>query len=340
MRSIARLFASCLLCLSLPLAAETLSNLYQVREVVSSQQPGERDAALSRALDTLVLRLTGDPAALQNPAVVELRKSPQQLISQYAYQSGPPQVLQVDFDPLSSEQHLRQAGLPLWGANRPAILAWWLHNGSDGSSLVGDAQAGAPLLRVAAQQRGLPLRLPLADLDEQLLVSPENLSANPPAALLQASTRYGADALLTVQAREADGQWQAQWQLWLGDSREQGTAQGVDQAALADTVLLAVSQRLAPRFVSRPGAAQGLQLEVQGANLARYAELQRLLEPFAARLQWAKGDRLGFRLNASPEQLRAQLALARLQEGSVAADPAAPVAATPTAGGVPLQFHW
>ena len=340
MRSIARLFASCLLCLSLPLAAETLSNLYQVREVVSSQQPGERDAALSRALDTLVLRLTGDPAALLHPAVAELRKSPQQLISQYAYQSGPPQVLQVDFDPLSSEQHLRQAGLPLWGANRPAILAWWLHNGSDGSSLVGDAQAGAPLLRAAAQQRGLPLRLPLADLDEQLLVSPENLSANPPAALLQASTRYGADALLTVQAREADGQWQAQWQLWLGDSREQGTAQGVDQAALADAVLLAVSQRLAPRFVSRPGAAQGLQLEVQGANLARYAELQRLLEPFAARLQWAKGDRLAFRLNASPEQLRAQLALGRLQEASVAVDSAVPATAAPAEGGAVLQFHW
>ena len=52
MRPIARLFVSCLLLLSLPLSAETLSGLYQVREVVSSQQPTEREAALSRALDT------------------------------------------------------------------------------------------------------------------------------------------------------------------------------------------------------------------------------------------------------------------------------------------------
>lgn len=339
MRSITRLLVSCLFVFSLPLSAQTLSTLYQVREAVSSQQPAERDAALSRALDTLVVRLTGDPAALQNPAVVELRKNPQQLISQYSYQNGPPQVLQVDFDPLSSERSLRQAGLSLWGANRPAILAWWLNETSDGSTLVGDAQSGAPLLRDAAQHRGLPLLLPLADLDEQLLATAENLSANQPTALQDASARYGADALLTVQAREADGQWQAQWRLWLGDSREQGTAQGADQAVLADAVWLAVSQRLAPRFVSRPGMAQGLQLEVQGANLARYAELQRLLEPFAARLQWAQGDRLSFRLNASPEQLRAQLALGRLQEGSVAADTAAPVAAV-TPGAAPLQFHW
>lgn len=339
MRSITRLLVSCLFVFSLPLSAQTLSALYQVREAVSSQQPAERDAALSRALDTLVVRLTGDPAALQNPAVVELRKNPQQLISQYSYQNGPPQVLQVDFDPLSSERSLRQAGLSLWGANRPAILAWWLNEASDGSNLVGDAQSGATLLRDAAQHRGLPLLLPLADLDEQLLATAENLSANQPTALQDASARYGADALLTVQAREADGQWQAQWRLWLGDSREQGTAQGADQAVLADAVWLAVSQRLAPRFVSRPGMTQGLQLEVQGANLARYAELQRLLEPFAARLQWAQGDRLSFRLNASPEQLRAQLALGRLQEGSVAADTAAPVAAV-TPGAAPLQFHW
>ncbi len=339
MRAITRLFVSCLFLFSLPLSAQTLNTLYQVREPVSSQQPTERDAALSRALDTLVVRLTGDPAALQNPAVVELRKSPQQLISQYSYQNGPPQVLQVDFDPLSSERSLRQAGLSLWGANRPAILAWWLNETSDGSTLVGDAQSGAALLRDAAQHRGLPLLLPLADLDEQLLATAENLSANQPAALQDASARYGADALLTVQAREADGQWQAQWRLWLGDTREQGTAQGADQVALADAVWLAVSQRLAPRFVSRPGAAQGLQLEVQGANLARYAELQRLLEPFAARLQWAQGNRLSFRLNASPEQLRAQLALGRLQEGSVAVDPVAPAAAV-TPGAATLQFHW
>ena len=339
MRVIARLLVSSLLLFCLPLSAQTLTGLYQVREAVTSQQPEERNAALGRALDTLVLRLTGDAAALQHPAVLEMRKNPQQLVSQYSLQGGSPEVLLVDFDAQSVERSLRQAGLPLWGANRPAILAWWLNDGSDGSTLVGDAQPAAAPLRAAAQQRGLPLRLPLADLDEQLLATGENLAASQPAALQSASARYGADALLTVQAREAAGQWQAEWRLWLGEGREQGTAQGADQAALADAVLLAVSQRLAPRFVTRPGAAQGLQLEVQGATLARYAELQRLLEPFAARLQWAQGDRLGFRLNASPEQLRAQLALGRLQEG-VAAGPVAPVSTAATAGPAALQFHW
>ncbi|MBX9755067.1 MAG: DUF2066 domain-containing protein [Pseudomonadaceae bacterium] len=341
MRVIARLLVISLSLLCLPLAAQTVSGLYQVREVVASQQPDERNAALNRALDTLVLRLTGDPQALQNPGLTALRADPQQLISRYAYEAGPPQVLLVEFDPISTERSLRQVGLALWGANRPVILAWWLNSSSDGSALVGDAQPAAAVLRNAASLRGLPLNLPLADLDEQLLATPENLSANQPGALQPASARYGADALLAVQANEAGGQWQAQWRLWLGDTREQGSAQGADQQALANAVLLAVNQRLAPRFVSTPGAAQALQVQVQGANLQRYAQLQGLLAPFGARLQRATGEQLLYSVNASPEQLRAQLALARLQEGpapAAAADPAlaVPVMANPAV----LQFHW
>lgn len=344
MRSSLFLFVLSLSLLAVPTSAQTLDDLYQVREPVADQLPQTRTAALNRALDTLVLRLTGDPEALKSPALSALRQDPQQLIQQFGYEDN---VLLVDFDPISTDRTLRQAGLTLWSANRPAILAWWLNETDEGAQLVGDGpEVDASTLRAAAQHRGLPLRLPLADLNEQLVATPEVLTASQPDALQPASERYAADALLAVHARQTEGQWQAQWRLWLGDSREQGTAQGADAAALADAVWLAVSQRLAPRFVAAPGAAQGLTLDVQGTNLARYAELQQLLAPFAAHLQSAQGDRLIYRVNASPEALRAQLALARLQElGPEEAQ-------TPTDGPAPvagahvlpredvLRFHW
>ncbi|NQD95589.1 DUF2066 domain-containing protein [Pseudomonas sp. CrR25] len=348
MRLIARLFVLYLPLFSLPSLAATVSDLYQVREPVASQQPAEREAALGRALETLVLRLTGSREAVQNPALADLRKDPQQIVSQYGYEAD---NLLVDFDPLSTDRTLRQAGLSLWGASRPAILAWWLSEGSGGSTLVGDGQDSATALRRAAQHRGLPLRLPLADLDEQLVATPENLGASDPAALRTASERYAADALLAVQAREADGEWRAEWRLWLGEAREQGQAQGADPTALADAVLLAVSERLAPRFVAAPGAASSLTLEVQGADLARYAALQQILEPFGAQLHKVEGDRLIYRVNASVEQLRAQLALARLQEVPTAAAPidaSQPPGEQPTGSPAPqvlprtdvLRFRW
>ena len=152
--------------------------------------------------------------------------------------------------------------------------------------------------------------------------------------------------MLAVHAREEGGQWQAKWRLWLGDQKEQGTVQGADTAALADGVLLAVSQRLAPRFVTRPGASSEQLLEVQGMTLEHYAALGHLLEPFGAQLQSVDGDRIVYRVNGSAEQLRAQLSLAKLQEipAGEAPAPQAPVqgaeGAAPVAPQAQLRFRW
>lgn len=352
MRFVKLLFVGCLSLLSLASHAENLKGLYQVRQPVTGQAPEERDRATQAALDTLVLRLTGDPKAPQSPGLAAIRKDPQQIISQFGFDAGPPEVLKVDFDPGTSEQTLRRAGLSLWGANRPSIVGWWLNDSTEGSSLVGDGQAAAAPLRAAAQHRGLPLRLPLADLSEQLVATAPTLEGADAAPLRSASERYNADALLAVHAREEGGQWQAKWRLWLGDQKEAGSVQGADQAAVADAVMLAVAERLAPRFVVKPGVSGQQTLEVQGMNLEHYAALLRLLEPFGVRLQTVDGDRIVYRVSGSAEQLRAQLSLAKLQElppEAPAPVPApqtveggvAPVAApAPVAAAPSLRFRW
>lgn len=351
MRFLNYLAAACLIAGSVVAQAEPVSGLYQVREPIEGQGSDARAQATGKALDTLVLRLTGDPKAAQSPALAALRKDPQQIINQVGSEAGPPETLLVEFDPGSTERALRQAGLALWGSNRPSILGWWLNDSAEGSNLVGDGQSTAAPLRRAAQHRGLPLRLPLADLQEQLVATAKQLEGSDPAPLREASERYGADALLAVHAHEADGKWQGKWQLWLGDQREQGTAEGADQAALADAVMLAISTRLAPRYVTRPGASSELQLQVQGMNLQHYAELSRVLEPYAPRLRQVDGGTLTYSVTGNREQLRAQLGLAKLQElppeqssapapapaadgQSAAAQPAAP---KPFDG---LRFRW
>ncbi|WJD63925.1 DUF2066 domain-containing protein [Pseudomonas kurunegalensis] len=338
--------------ISVAAQAENVAGLYQVREPMAGQGAEARTAATAKALDTLVLRLTGDPKAVQSPALAELRKDPQQIINQVGSEAGPPESVVVEFDPGSTERALRKAGLALWGSNRPSILGWWLNDSTEGSSLVGDGQASAQPLRRAAQHRGLPLRLPLADLQEQLVANAKQIEASDPAPLREAAERYGADALLAVHAQEADGKWQGKWQLWLGDQREQGTAEGGDPAALADAVMLAVSSRLAPRYVTRPGASSQMQVQVQGMNLQRYAELARVLEPYGPRLQMAEGTTLTYGVTGNREQLRAQLGLAKLQELPAEQVPVAPATPAPAAGEQPapaqpapkpfdgLRFRW
>lgn len=347
------LFVGCLSLISLPALAETVTNLYQVREPVSGQTPDEKTRATQAALETLVIRLTGDGKAAQGPGLADVRKDPQQIISQYGYDAGPPETLQVDFDPASTDRALRQAGLSLWGSNRPVIMAWWLNDATDGANLVGDGQSSAEPLRRAAQHRGLPLRLPLADLAEQGIGNAKTLDGNDVKPLKEASERYGSDAILAVHAQENGGQWQGKWHLWLGDKMEQGSASGASSAELADAVLLAVSQRLAPRFVVKPGASSGMALDVQGMNLERYAQLLRLLEPFGGRLKSVEGDRVVFDVSGSADQLRSQLSLAKLQEvpeSEVASAPVnaaqppvdgpTPTAQPPVVSAPALHFRW
>lgn len=342
MRLFARPLLFCLSLLCLPAVAAPVADLYQVREPVADQQPETRSEGMQRALATLVQRLSGDAKALQGSRFEALRKDPQQIVSQYGYDGD---TLVVEFDPASTDRALRDAGLSLWGVNRPAILVWWLGETPEGSQLIGESQSAAATLRQAAQHRGLPIRLPLADLSEQLLATADTLGANDPQALREGSERYDADALLAVQAREQGGTWQAQWRLWLGEEREQGKAEAADVAALADAVLLAVSERLAPRFVSKPGQAQSLSIVVENTDIARFAELERLLEPFAARLISIEGLRLTYEVSASADQLRAQLALGHLHEVEA---PAVDASATPAEGEAPqvvsstksLYFSW
>jgi len=349
MRVIYRLIVLCVaLGAALPSQAEQLRGLYQVREPVSGQQAEERAAALQRAFDTLLLRLTGDAQVAKRQEVAALRDDPQQLISKYGYEG---EHIVVDFDPGTTERSLRRAGVSLWGSNRPTLLVWWLNERVEGTQLLGDGQDGAAPLRSAAQHRGLPVRLPLADLSEQLLATPDAFGANSRQTLGDASERYDADVLLAVHAREADSAWQGKWTVWLDDEERDGKAKADSLEGLADAVLLAVSQYLAPRYVVAPGAASDLTVEILGADVARFAELDRLLEPFGGSLLRVESDRLVYRVNASPEQLRAQLSLARLHEvpedelpldasqpmvepGDEAAAPAAPQ------GGTVLRFRW
>lgn len=339
MRVLSRLLVVCLCLGSLPTMAQTLGTLYQVREPVSSQQPEERDAALRRALDVLIVRLTGDESAPQNPALAALRADPQQVIGTYGYEGGETQSLLVQFDSAASERAVRQAGLSLWGSNRPKVLVWWFSDATAGNNLIGDGQSGAEMLRRAAQYRGLPLQLPLADLQEQLLATAQLLETEQLDGLRSASERYAADALLAVHAREEAEKWQAQWHLRLGDDQEQGTASGASQAELADAVMLAVAGRLAPRFVVAGGAAEALMLIIEGADLGRYAELQQLLAGFDARLRSIDGDRLTYQVSTGADQLRVQLGLLHLQE--VPAEPAAGgVGEAPAPQGRVMRYRW
>lgn len=291
--------------------AESVAGLYQVREELDSQESEMRDAGLQQAFATLVQRLTGKTDAAQSPDLAEYRADPQSLISRYGYEGN---TLIVSFDPQSVQSALRAAHLPIWGSNRPMVLAWWLVEDLQGTRLVSDGQPGTEEFYSAAQYYGVPARMPLGDLDEQLLATGDALDNSEQ--VLESAERYNADVVVIVH-QQLDGETlHAQWQLWVGDERQQGQVSADTQSAVARDVFAQVNQRLAQRFAIKPGQGELLTVQVSGVDLERFVLVERLLEPFAAQLQTVSNDDAQWTMRSTVEQVRAQLALGHLQEQS------------------------
>ena len=155
--------------------APARDNLFEADVPVAGQQPDLRTAYMKTALQEVLVRVTGQPDVLNRDSVRSMLDSPERFVQQYRYytlpESTPPRLmLRVSFDGGSIQQALRQQGVAYWGkTERPEILLW-LAVEDRGTRYIVSAQDNSDAareLQEAARQRGIPLLLPLMDLEDQ-----------------------------------------------------------------------------------------------------------------------------------------------------------------------------
>src|SRR5262249_895700 len=130
-------------------------------------------------------------------------------------------------------------------------------------------------LRTHAQERGLPLVVPLMDLDEQLKVTPAVVWSGTFDVLEQASQRYSADAMLIGRvSHDPAGTWTAAWEIRRrgGDHRFNMEWETPDDAGTA--IVNRLTEELVARYAVASGDQQQLEIRVDGiANVADYGAL-------------------------------------------------------------------
>jgi hypothetical protein len=161
-------------------------------------------------------------------------------------------ALRFEFDENAVQALLRTAGLPLWTANRPEVIAWLVM--SDGQRRYFVSAAHSPREHAALKEsflrRGVPLQVPLYDLADSALVSPGAAWRQSSSELLQASERYrGALVLAGRGARLSDGQWLGDWRFfdqgrWVTRSVSAANLREFTEAG-ADLVAATLAQRYA-----------------------------------------------------------------------------------------------
>lgn len=258
-----------------PAAAVTIGDLYETDQPVPNNS---RDAAFVEALKTVVVRVSGqrDAPARLGAALNDPRK----FVQRFGFTVD--NVLQVGFDSVSVDKLLQDAGLPIWGRERPATLVLLNVVEPDGYAhwISGDQpNAQKDVLSRIARQRGLPLKWPAVD--------PQGLDDS---SALQEAERYGANAALI--GRSQGGA--VRWTLVSSEGSSQtsgGLEEGVHLAA--DT--------FARVFAASGSSLGNVVVEVSGiGNLDAYAATLNYLEGMtlvrAVALEQVAGDTMRFKL--------------------------------------------
>jgi len=195
------IFVITLFILPLKLLAIEVADLYQARVAVESQSIEVRSAAIKRAMAAVLLKVGGDESVLENKIVNQQIQSYNQYLVQYRYERDKQQrYLVVLFNEDKINQLFQQANLALWGRLRPQILVWLIQEDKLERKILSDTTSSNLSAKIStfSTERGLPLLLPLMDLDDNLSVDVTGLWGRFASEARQASARYFVDASLII----------------------------------------------------------------------------------------------------------------------------------------------
>lgn len=313
-----------LLCAA-PAGAARVPDLGLVDESVSDNSESENSAALTRALERILRRLTGRPAELL-PNQAAFQKNPQRYLLSDTYfrgdhpESSPentdahtpaqavperPLYLRFRFNLPLLEELLRAADIPILGEHRPRVLLWVLVSEIEGQRFLvnTETEVYASLLLQQAAELGLPILFPFLDLEEEHQLSVSDL-LYVHQAVLEASRRYDAESVLILVLRETlERTWRGEWSWYAGDTARRAWESRAPEAAGAlRNGLLRLAGHTTRRYgISRGAAQHRLEIHVLNADgFSGYARVIAYLESLASVMQvrvlGVEADRLDLQL--------------------------------------------
>lgn len=354
--------ALCLLAWGAPVAAAN-SDLYSAAVVVESQSSSERARAASKGLRTVLVRISGVVDLEAEGDVAVALRNANQYIDQFHYKHVTDEYghrveqLVMSFTPVVIERLLLQANLPYWPTNRPPVLVWLVKDDPvEGRKLINErSDELVKGMFKGAAERGLQLKWPLLDLEDQLAIDADDVWTFEHETILEASERYRADTILVGRyTQTSQGQWWTSWQFFhRGDNQfydlrlEDGMAAGAQALAPA-------ADYLASRYsvVGDFGMNEGdPQMILQITNVKDFAAFKGALEYLrkvavitSSQLLGVSGSSLlvAVELNGDTEQLKNALSLdSKLRPEPVQAAPGAPWMAAPSGTPTdPLRLQW
>ena len=327
-----------------PVHAVQINKLYSASVPVASQQKQERLIGFNQALSIVLVKASGRYTHVSKPETIKDFLPAEPFVQTFSYRENPayqtfmlnqstldndvgsdqaektdstdspdstvsplPYLLEVSFAQSVVEEKMAERGLPVWGSVRPSVLVWVAHEQKGDRSIVGtsDETAFVENLRRLGEQRGVPIYLPVADLQDVSTVNIDDLWGLFPGSVDQASERYQADAVVMMRVYQSNnGLWSGNWSLSLKQASVSGAKYDSELPRLLEAMVSALAAELSSHYAISmiPGEEGGvLNLEIDQINtFADYIDVQQYLAKLPpvteVNVDWVRRGRAGYQV--------------------------------------------
>jgi hypothetical protein len=201
------------------------SDLYRVEWPVMDRSQQAYQEALLASFKEVVVRASGTQRALDAFYVQESYKKLPSFIRTYQYlplpksdePNAPKYNLVFHFDANAIRRLLQDAAVPMWSGSQPVTVMWIAYEDNFERKVLNSAtpteDSILQSMKRQVERRGLPVVLPLMDLEDELAVTSSDIWGLFPEPIMNTSIRYGSDAVFAGRLVNQGSGWSGRFLL-------------------------------------------------------------------------------------------------------------------------------
>lgn len=214
-----------------PVQAIEVKGLFEIELVANSESAADREQAVKQALYGVLSRVLVADDISKLPVVQQVLQGAQYYVKQFqyslipadAYSESDARLIRVEFDQDQLLQVMRTSQVGIWSEIRPETLVWLVVD-EDGKRQLYNPDTLPDFesaLSLASKIKGVPVIVPILDLEEQQRISVNDVLSADSRNLLAASARYDVPAVMAGRLVRKQQCWQAEWVFYFDNKIQQ-----------------------------------------------------------------------------------------------------------------------
>jgi len=320
--------------------AVEVTDLYTAKVPLDSQTQKDQNTALKSALEAVLVKVSGDNSILSNEFIRNETSRYTKYLAQFNYiNDNGVNHLVASFDETKVSQLFFQHNIPLWGRLRPLVLFWVVSEDGLSRTIISETDESSLQneISIIAEQRGLPVVLPLMDLTDNQNIEIPDLWGRFIDPIKQASIRYVPEAIVIIRVSKNNNNYptaditpecdlvcmqsivNVDWHIAMSNSDKVEVGkqyQGANEQTLIKTIMSDITTYISKKYALTTETDNELVIDVANIDsLTKYVEVSQFLEKLSAinavKLIKVEGNNRRFQLTimGTPESIFSSLQL-------------------------------